>query len=189
MSFIELVNKRESIRQFLDRPVPREIIDRCLEAARLAPSACNSQPWTFVVVDEPDLRGKLAASTCSALVPMNRFVQEAPVLLAVVAEKATTAAVLGGFLKDKPYYLLDIGIAAEHFCLQASEEGLGTCMIGWFDEKRVRRLLGVPAGKRIPLLIALGYSATDTAKIKKRKALYDIRCYNQYSSERTRESD
>lgn len=189
MSFIELVNKRESIRHFIDRPVPREIIDRCLEAARLAPSACNSQPWTFVVVDEPDLKQKLAGSTYSALVPMNRFTHEAPVLLAVVAEKATTAAALGGFLKDKPYYLLDIGIAAEHFCLQASEEQLGTCLIGWFDEKRVRRLLGVPSGKRIPLLIAVGYSATDEPRIKKRKTLHQIRKYNQYRPEGTDESD
>ena len=157
MILLDLVRKRESIRKFTDQPVSRETLDRCLESARLAPSACNSQPWKFIVVDHPELRRKIAETTYSTLVGFNKFVQEAPVLIVIVAEKSNLMAQFGGIVKDKQYNLLDIGIAAEHFCLQAAEENLGTCMLGWFDEKAVRKLLEIPHSRRIPLIIAAGY--------------------------------
>ena len=88
---------------------------------------------------------------------MNKFAAEVPVIVAVVLEKMNFTAKIGSMLKNKDYCMLDLGIAVEHFCLQAAEDGLGTCILGWFDEKKIARLLGVPKGKRIPLLITLGY--------------------------------
>jgi nitroreductase len=180
MTFIDLVKQRESVRQFLDKPVSREIIDRCIEAARLAPSACNSQPWKFVVVDHPELRSEIAQTTWSKMALFNKFVQNAPVLVVITVEKSGLAAQIGGFLKDKPYYLFDIGIAAEHFCLQAAEENLGTCMLGWFDEKRVQTLLNIPPSRRVALIIAVGHSKHDTPREKRRKTLDEIRVFNRY---------
>lgn len=180
MAFIDLANKRESVRNYLNKPVSRDRVDRCVEAARLAPSACNSQPWKFIIIDDQDLRRQVAESAYSALVGLNRFVQEAPVLVTITAEKSKLSAQLGGFLKKKPYYLLDIGMAVEHFCLQAVEENLGTCIIGWFNEKAVRKLLGIPSSIRVPLIITVGYPDTGEARDKKRKPLDEIRTFNRY---------
>jgi len=180
---MDLVQKRESVRKFSDQPVSRDVIDRCIEAARLAPSACNSQPWKFIVVDTPELRRKIAETTYSKLMGFNQFVQDAPVLVVITVEKAKMMAQIGGFLKDKPYYLIDIGIAAEHFCLQAAEENLGTCMLGWFDEKAVQKLLDIPSSRRIPLIIAAGYSQYGNSREKNRKTIDEIRSYNSYENE------
>ena len=96
-------------------------------------------------------------------------------------EKPKLTTELGGRLKKKEYPLIDIGIAAEHICLQATEEGLGSCMLGWFDEKSVKSLLGVPDKKSIPLLITLGYTAEDYKHRKKiRKNMVDVVKYNSY---------
>lgn len=134
MDFSELVNKRQSDRQYQQKPVDKALLLQCLEAARVAPSACNSQPWKFVVVDEPSLVSEMASA--AAGMGMNKFAFQAPVIVAVVLEKMNLTARIGSVIKDKEYSLLDIGIAVEHFCLQASELGLGTCILGWFDEKR-----------------------------------------------------
>lgn len=134
MDFSELANKRQSDRQYQQKPVDRALLLQCLEAARVAPSACNSQPWKFVVVDEPSLVSEMASA--AAGMGMNKFAFQAPVIVAVVLEKMNLTARIGSVIKDKEYSLLDVGIAVEHFCLQASELGLGTCILGWFDEKR-----------------------------------------------------
>lgn len=176
MDFIELAEKRQSDRKYESRPVSREIITRCLEAARIAPSACNSQPWKFVVVDDPDLLKDVAEA--AAGMGMNHFAHQVPVIVAVVLEKMNLTAKIGSVIKDKEYSLVDVGIATEHFCLEAASLGLGTCIIGWFDEKRMKKLLGVK-GKRIPLLIALGYPAGDH-RAKSRKALDKMSCWNRY---------
>jgi nitroreductase len=178
MSFLDLVKIRQSDRGYTDRLVERALIERCLEAARLAPSACNSQPWFFVVVDEPELRRKVAEKLQDAV--MNRFASSAPVLVAVVAEPPALLPRLGGLIKDKPYYLMDIGMAVEHFCLQAADEGLGSCIIGWFDEPGVQKLLGIPKGKRVPLVIALGYPEKMANREKIRKEPEAIRSFNGY---------
>jgi len=134
VDFLELASKRQSTRSYTDTPVEREKIERCLEAARIAPSACNSQPWKFVVVDEPELKNYVAEQTFGKLVSFNRFTAEAPVLVLIVGERQKSFARFAGIVKRKPFAYFDIGIAAEHFCLQATEEGLGTCMLGWFNE-------------------------------------------------------
>jgi nitroreductase len=178
MSFLDLAQRRESVRAYTDRPVGRQQIDRCLEAARLAPSACNSQPWHFIVVDDPAIRAQLASHLRDAV--MNHFVTTAPVLIVVVAETPSLIPRLAGYVKDKPYYLMDIGMAVEHFCLQATDDGLGTCILGWFDEPAVKKLLSIPKSKRVPLAITLGYPQNPVSRPKQRKPADEIRSYNAY---------
>lgn len=180
MDFLELVKKRYSLRRYADRRVDRQVLDRCVEAARLAPSAVNSQPWHFIVADAPEKVSALAtaAATGGAI---NRFARQASAIVAIVAEKPNVIAGVGGFLKNRPYYLIDIGIAAEHFCLQAAEEGVGTCMLGWFNEKAVRGVLDIPVGKRVALLITVGYPSDPTAVgSRHRKPVEKMSSYNSY---------
>ncbi len=180
MNFIKLVNKRFSVRKYKKNPVERDKILRCLEAVRLTPSACNSQPWHFVVVDNPAEVAALAEKTTLPLSKLNQFVKGSPVIVAIIAEKPNLSAQIGGMIKKKPYYLMDIGMAAEHFCLQAAEEGLGTCMLGWFNERAVKDYLSVPKGRSIPLLITLGYPEKETAPAKIRVKLEDIYSFSKY---------
>jgi nitroreductase len=176
---LDIFTQRQSVREYSGRPVEPEKIAVCIEAARLAPSACNSQPWRFVVINEPRLCGEVAEKMYDTVMPGNRFAREAPVLIAVVAEKPNLSAQIGGFLKSKPFACIDIGIAAEHFCLQAAAEGLGTCIIGWFDERAVRRLLGIPHRRRIPLMITLGYPASAHIRTKVRKTVEEMSGFNR----------
>lgn len=180
MNFLDLVKKRTSVRTYAETTVEREKLERCLEAARLAPSACNSQPWTFVLVDDPELTKKLAATTFNTVVSFNKFVQKSKAILAIVIEKPNTLSQIGGRIKDKDYYLIDIGIAAEHFCLQAAEEGLGTCMLGWFNERNAQKLLNIPRNKRIGLLISVGYPSNNEVKQRPRKTSEEVVKFNSY---------
>ncbi len=180
MNFIELAQKRQSVRKYSGKAVDREKIIRCVEAARIAPSASNSQPWTFVIVDQQDLKEKVAKSTFNRVISFNKFAIQAPVIVVIVMEKAGIITQLGGRVKKRQFSLIDIGIAAEHFCLQATEEGLGTCMLGWFNEKEIKNVLKVPDNKTIGLIITLGYAETDESKIKKRKDIDVVMKFNKY---------
>jgi len=180
MKFLDLVKTRQSVRKYLDKPVEREKIERCLEAVRLAPSASNSQPWSFVVIDDPKLKEAVAKKTFDKLISFNRFSLQAPVLIIIISERPGFLNKVAEAIKDKQFSLIDIGIAAEHFCLQATEEGLGTCMLGWFDEKGVKKLLNIPSNRRVELIITMGYPASKEIRPKKRKELNQIRSYNSY---------
>ncbi len=181
MNFLELIQKRQSDRKYVDKEVGKEKMERCLEAARLAPSASNSQPWTFIVVNEPELKDKVARKTFGPAKTFNKFVPQAPVIVALVLEKPKIITELGGRVKKKEWPLIDIGIAAEHFCLQAAEEGLGTCMLGWFDEQSIKKLLNIPESNTIPLLITLGYRPDDYKMRKKaRKKFEKVVKWNSY---------
>jgi len=177
MDFYELITKRQSERQYDSRPIEKDKIMQCIEAARIAPSACNAQPWKFIVVDEQELKKQLAGAMAGT--GMNKFAFDAPTIVAIVLEKPNAMSKIGSVLKGKEYTLMDIGIAAAHFCLQATDLGLGTCIIGWFDEKRVRNLLQIPKNKRIPLLLTVGYAANEIRK-KQRKELNTIYSANKY---------
>ena len=178
MDFENLVQVRQSDRKYKAQPVEKEKIMKCLEAARLSPSACNSQPWKFIVVDSRQLLGQMADAACGT--GMNKFTYQVPVMVAVVLEKMNVTARIGSMLKDKDYSMMDLGMAVEHFCLQAAELGLGTCIMGWFNEKKIASLLGVPRGKRIPLLISVGYPDGPTRQ-KIRKGMDEISSWNKYS--------
>jgi nitroreductase len=181
MSFIDLANKRYSVRNYKDTLVPKESLERCIEAARLAPSACNSQPWKFIIVDEPQLRSQLAKVAFEGLLDFNHFAFSAPVLVLIVSQKQKMSAKVGGIIKSRDFHLMDIGIAAEHFCLQAAELGLGTCMLGWFKQKKVKKTLSIPRLKRVELIISVGFTADKTTPDKKRKLINEILTYNKYS--------
>ena len=181
MTFLELVNRRSSVRKYQSLSVDRHLILKAADAARLAPSACNAQPWHFVIVDEPEQVQKLAKATTLPLSKLNRFVEKAPVIVAVVSEPPNASSYLGGYIKKKPYYLMDVGIAVEHFCLQAAEDNLGTCIIGWFNEKRVKEYLHVPRNKSLPLLITLGYPAKGSASVKHRRDLDSMTSFGFYT--------
>jgi len=180
MDFLELVNKRFSVRSYKQTPLAKADIEKCIQAARLAPSACNSQPWKFIVIDEPTLKDKVAEIGFKSIIGMNQFVFNAPALIIITAEKQNFTAKIGNIVKKKDFRLFDIGIAAEHFCLQAAELGLGTCMLGWFDEKKMKKLLSIPIGRTIELIISVGYSESDSIPQKTRKDLNQILTYNSY---------
>jgi nitroreductase len=181
MALLDLIKQRRSVRRFLDQPVAREKISMCLEAARAAPSACNSQPWRFIVVDDPELKKRLCERAFRGIYLINAFCKKAPVIVAIVSEKGRFLARIGGMFRGTRYYLIDIGIAGEHFVLQAEEMGLGTCWIGWFNESAVKKALSIPKDKKIDVLIALGYY--DKKKVKSthdREPLEKVASFNAY---------
>lgn len=177
---LELFNTRQSVRNYTSQQVDEYIIDRCIEAARLAPSACNSQPWKFIVVTDPEIRQQLASMLVTPPLGMNKFAAEAPVLVVVVREKPNLTSKIGELLRDKTYTLMDVGMATLQFCLQATAEGLGTCIMGWFNEKQVKKLLNIPSSKRAELVISMGYPKNEGIRPKQRKAKDVIYSKNHY---------
>jgi len=161
MQFIDLVEKRQSDRKYIQKEISDSDLYKIIEAARLAPSASNSQPWTFIVAKDNNIKIKLAEATVSKGLPINKFAFEAAVIIAIVVEEPKVLTRFASWLKKRDFQWIDIGIAAEHICLQATELGIGSCMIGWFDEKKVKQVLHVPSNKRIGLLITLGYTPND----------------------------
>ena len=176
---LELISLRQSDRNYTDRMVEKEKIERIVEAGRLAPSACNAQPWKFIVVTDPPLLKEVSKAASEPVLKMNLFVSQAPVIIVVVREKPNFSSKIGGKIMKKDYSRIDIGIASENICLQARAEGLGSCMIGWFDEDRVRSVLGIPGSKRVELLITIGYP-TASQRAKKRKSPGEVISYNKY---------
>ncbi|MDR0938425.1 MAG: nitroreductase family protein [Mediterranea sp.] len=176
--FLRLVTARQSDRAYdKSRPVEPEKLERILEAGRLAPSACNAQPWKFVVVTDPELAVRVGKATAG--LGMNKFAKDAPVHILVIEESANITSMLGGKVKDKHFPLIDIGIATAHLTLAAESEGLGSCILGWFDEKEIKRLLGIPASKRLLLDIIIGYPTKEKRK-KIRKPAEKVITYNRY---------
>ncbi|MBP1639230.1 MAG: ydgI [Bacteroidetes bacterium] len=178
-TFYELAQKRQSDRTYESRPVENAKLDRILEAARLSPSACNGQPWKVIVVDDPELKNKVADATSNKVVGINHFTKQASVHLVVVEERTNLSSRIGGWMKRKHFSSIDLGILASHITLAAADEGLGSCIIGWLDEKKIKTLLHIPSSKRVPFLILLGYT-TASHRDKIRKPLTDIVSHNGY---------
>jgi nitroreductase len=176
---LEMIISRQSERSYYDREVEKDKLDRILEAGRMSPSACNSQPWKFIVINEPVLKKKVAEAASTKELGINKFVDQVPVLIVIIREKPNLVSQAGGALKRKDYSIIDIGIAAENICLQAVSEGLGTCMLGWFNERKVKELLGVPESKRALLIITLGYPSKPH-RPKRRKNTEEVVSYNRY---------
>ncbi len=180
--FLEFVSTRQSVRAYdTDRPVEKEKIDRIIEAARLAPSACNAQPWHIIVVDEPELKNKVADATSARALGMNHFTKQAPVHLVLVEEKVNLSSGIGGWVKQKDYAQMDLGVIAAHIILAAHAEGLGSCILGWFNEPSIREILSIPDSKRIWLDITIGYSI-QSIRPKKRKPIFDVVSFNGYKN-------
>ena len=178
-TIFDLIVSRQSDRKYSDNTVEKEKLDRIVEAGRMAPSACNAQPWKFIVVTDPQLVLQIADAASAKLIGMNSFVAQAPVILVIVREKPNMSSKVGATIKNKDYSLIDIGIATENICLQAKAEGIGSCIIGWFDERRIKKLLDIPKSKRVELIITLGYSLSETRE-KRRKPFEEIVSYNRY---------
>lgn len=167
-SFFDLVSRRESCRNFSGASVEKEDLLKCIDAARLAPSACNSQPWSFIAITNQDLVSALAKQTQQA------FTQKSGALIAVLEEKPNIKANLGMAIKNHDFVQMDIGSAASHICLAATQLGLATCILGWFNEGKVKELLDLPRSRRIRLLICVGHAATSQIRDKKRKSLAEV---------------
>ncbi|MCK5706054.1 MAG: nitroreductase family protein [Candidatus Aureabacteria bacterium] len=184
MDFLDLVKRRKSTRSFLKKDIPKENIETCIEAARLAPSACNSQPWKFVIVTDQQNKEKVVEAILSGIYTdrsgINAFIRTAPVIVAIVNEKMKLTARTGAFIRKIDYSLLDSGIAGEHFVLAATELGISTCWVGWFNESKLKKVLGVPKKKRITCLIAMGYAKNDSDKQKIRKEISEISSFEKY---------
>lgn len=177
-NFLSLAKARQSDRAYdTTRSVEAEKLERILEAARLAPSACNAQPWRFVVITDSGLSEKVGKA--AAGLGMNKFAATAPVHILIVEESANFTSMLGGKVKDKHFPLIDIGIAAAHISLAAEDEGLGSCILGWFDEKEIKKLTGIPSSKRLLLDITIGYPVKEKRK-KSRKDKEKVISYNKY---------
>ena len=172
MDFLEIANCRQSCRAYEEgREVEQQKLDAILEAARLAPSACNGQPYHITVC-----RGETARAVAKATQGMgiNKFAPQAPVLLVISEEDYVKSAAVGAKLKNNDYRSIDIGIAAAYLTAEAAAQGLGTCILGWLDDKKIRDICGLSHPVR--LVITLGYPA-DTPRAKKRKDLDTLVSY------------
>ena len=169
MNLYDAIKARYSVRAYQDRDVEQEKIDRIMDAARLAPSASNRQPWKFVLVRDAETRKKLV-SICHN----QEFVGQAPVVIAGVGLSPNRIMSCG-----VPSDPVDVAIAMEHIALAAVAEGLGTCWIGSFDQERIRKLLDIPDNAKVVQVMTLGYPA-DEPKYRDRKSLDEIVCYEKF---------
>ena len=177
-SFLELAAARQSDRSYEPgRVIGREVLERILEAGRRAPSACNGQPWHFTVVTDPQLLVEVGKATSS--LGMNRFVKDASALVLITLEPTNITSRLGCGIKDKDFPIMDLGIASAYMTLAAEDEGIGSCILGWFDEKKIKELVGIPQKKRLMLIISLGYNLKPKRK-KIRKDFDKVVSFEKY---------
>lgn len=165
--FINLVRQRTSCRSYEPEPVPRKHLELMLEAARLAPSACNKQPWRFAVVEEESIRMRLVNEAFLVGIPM-KWAENAGAIIALGMEKSTVTHKIAPKVSGVEYPLLDLGIAGEHLVLQAEELGLGTCWIGWIRPKEVRKIIGWPRSIEPVSLITVGWPVSADRKTRPR---------------------
>ncbi len=158
--FLDLCRRRRSVRRFAERPVEREKLEYCLEAARLAPSADNKQPARWAVFDDPEARTALAEAVFTGVYSPSRRFAAAPVIAVLFIKESFLVNRAAALVQGTAFQLVDAGIAGEHFVLAAAEQGLGTCWIGWFDARAcVRHLRLKGTGLRPVCLVAVGYPA------------------------------
>lgn len=193
MNVMDAIKKRRSIRNYKPDEIPEDVLDKLLNAMRLAPSGKNRQPWKFIVVRDKATKAKLAAACCG-----QKFIAEAPVVIVACGSEKEAAA---GYYKDGQRIIadgwavaeemkkgpveyesclpLDLAIALDHLTLTAVEEDLGTCWVGALDERQVKELLSVPDDMRAPLVMPIGYPVS-WPNPRPRKPLEEIICYEKY---------
>lgn len=170
MNFLEIAKTRQSCRSYDEsRCIEQEKLDAILEAAQLSPSACNGQPYKITVC-----RGQAAKDVAAATTGMglNKFASQAPVLLVLSEMPYVKSAALGAKLKNNDYRSIDIGIAAAYITAEAAVQGLGSCILGWLDDQKIRSICGLEYPVR--LVITLGYAKDETIRAKKRKDLSEL---------------
>jgi nitroreductase len=173
MDVFEAVQKRKSQRSYLSKPVPRETLEKLLEAARLSPSANNIQPWHFVVVTDPNNRKTLSKGLYA------KFLKDVPAVIVLCGDEPASPE----------WYVVDVALAGENMVLAATEEGLGTCWVGSFEEDNVKSLLNIPESMRVVALLAVGYAKEKdsiTSRviqfIRRRKTLNEIASWEIYGN-------
>lgn len=186
-TLMDIVRSRRSIRRYLPAPLERETVLDCLEAARLAPSAHNVQPWRFLVIDRPDLKDRLARAAFSGIYKASLFAAQAPVIVVVLGRLDIVAHRIGRSMQGTSFYLVDIGIAVEHLILRAEELGVATCWMGWFDIRKVRKVLAIPRRYKVVALIPMGYAASRPPRESPRKAMAEIAWFNGVEKDGTEE--
>jgi len=171
MNVFEAIKNRFSVRSYKSNPVSQEKLEKILEAVRLAPSAHNSQNWKFIVVKSEEQKAELAKAATQD------FINQAPIIIVGVATDADQLMTSG-----VPAGAVNLSIASTHLILEATEEGLGTCWVGAFDQEKVKKILNIPAEKKyqVVALIPLGYSAENPSK-KIRKKLKEIICNEKFN--------
>jgi nitroreductase len=157
-NFLQLLKERASCRSYLDRDVPDSMIDNCVEAARLSPSACNKQAARFIIVKDKEKLRHICEKCLLPGIAMPWLVK-APVIVLLYAEKNFLTHRVAPMLSGIPYHYIDAGIAGEHFVLAAEAQGLASCWIGWFNQKKIKELLHIPKKIELISLISLGYPA------------------------------
>ena len=172
MNFTEIALARQSCRSYDPcRIVEKEKIEAVLNAGRLSPSACNGQPYHFTV-----LRGdiaKEAALLTRGLGGMNKFAVDAPVLIVISEMPYNKTAAAGAKIKNNDYRSMDIGIACAYLTAEAAAQGLGSCILGWFDDEKLRNLCGIQYPIR--LVITLGYPGEkDQPREKNRRDMEEL---------------
>lgn len=177
---LSLIRYRQSCRNFdSTRPVERGKLMTTLEAAMLSPSACNSQPWRYVVVDEPQRVEQLAK--CVQDNGMNKFAQDATAFIVAIEGNQNLTAKVGESLKNQKYSGIGLGLSVAHLMLTATDLGLASCILGWFNERKLKMLLGIPKTRRIRLVVALGYAAPDDfLREKQRKKFDEVVSFNKF---------
>lgn len=170
MEFKETIIKRQSIRGYLDKPVSEDKLNRILEAARLAPSASNRQPWKFIVVKDSQKRRELAQSTYG-----QTFIAQAPVIITAIATDPDYIMPCG-----IPSYAIDLAIAITQMTLAAADEGLGSCWIGAFSQDKVKEILEVPIKYKVITVLPVGYPKRESMT-KTKKSLDEIVCHETFS--------
>jgi len=178
MSVIDIIRKRQSVRNYQDRPVEEEKLQLILESARLAPSSSNSQPWHFIAVKDKEIKSKLMEAVPLGVAAINRFIEEAPLVIVGCVTPNFFQKVSS--LLGRENHWIDVSIAMEHMVLEAEDLGLGTCWIGWFDEGKVKKLLSVPRTAKVVAMLALGYSKEGGTHATTRKALEEIYSVDKY---------
>ena len=171
---VKIMQQRHSCRKFLDKAVENEIIVACINAASPAPSACNTQPYHFYVANTPETVAT-AAEYCKGD-HVNRWVGEAKAFVIITQEHANMPTTLGEAAR-KDFRQYDIGLAIENFLLEATELGLGSCVLGCFNEEKLKSSFRIPSPKKIALVIAMGYSAEEEIPAKKRRPLEETITY------------
>lgn len=177
MDFLEIANARQSCRSYDEsRPVEQEKLNAILEAGRLAPSACNGQPYKFTVCCGE--AAKAVALTTRGMGGMNKFAVQAPVMIVVSEMPYVKSAALGAKVKNNDYRSIDIGIATAYLTAEATAQGLSTCILGWFDDDKIRKICNLDAPAR--LVITLGYASEDDKLRKKvRKDMETLVSYRE----------
>lgn len=169
MDYFDLIAQRESCRNYSKEPVEMEKLVKCMEAAILSPSACNSQPYTYLVSNTPEKSEEIAA--CITATGMNGFTVGCPAFVIVLEEKAVLNPGAAKRFDSQRFAQMDVGMSVMQLCLAATEQGLSTCILGCYDEAMLQKLFEIPQEKKIRLVISVGYAASDALRKKRRRTL------------------